>query len=124
MALSLDCYDNPDFNASAKIGAKLAKLIYKNKLSKGTFLNVNIPPGKIKGVLPTRQGTEPIHGQFKERRNPHEKTYFWMTGKNPKHVNNNNIDTYALKNGYITVTAVHCDLTDERFLDKLQSWKF
>ncbi len=124
VALSLDSYADPDFTESAKIGAKLAKLVAKNKLPKGTFLNVNIPSKKIKGILPTCQGTEPIHGQFKERRNPHEKTYYWMTGKNPTHVNDNTIDTYALRNGYVTVTAVHCSLTDEDFLDKLKKWRF
>ena len=124
MALSLDSNENPDFSQSAKIGVRLTKLVYKNKLPKGTFLNVNIPPKKIKGILSTYQGAEPIHGHFKKRRNPHEKNYFWMTGKNPKHVNNNTVDTYALKNGYATVTPVHCSLTDERFLDTLRTWKF
>ncbi len=124
MALSLDVYENPDFGPSAKIGVKLARLIYENKLPKGTFLNVNVPPGRIKGVLPTRQGTDPIHGQFKQRRNPHEKNYFWMTGKAPKHINDNSIDTYALKNGYVTVTALRCGLTDEFFRDTLHHWKF
>ena len=46
-----------------------------------------------------------------------------MTGKNPKHIDDNSIDTYALKNNYVTVTAVHCSLTDESFLGKLQRWK-
>ena len=124
MALSLDSFDNPKFEKSAKIGAKLAKLIFKNKLPQGTFLNVNVPPGAIKGILPTLQGAEPIHGHFKIRRNPHDKIYYWMTGKNPTHVNDNSIDTYALKNGYATVNPVHCSLTDEKFLDKLHQWKF
>jgi len=124
IALSLDCYDNADFTESAKVGAKIAKLVYKNKLPNGTFLNVNVPQKKIKGILPTRQGPEPIHGQFQQRCNPHKKTYYWMTGKKPTHVNDNSIDTYALKNGYVTVTAVHCSLTDEKFLEKLQTWRF
>jgi 5'-nucleotidase len=124
IALSLDTFDNPDFTESAKVGAKLAKLVLKNQLPKGTFLNINIPNKRIKGILPTRQGIDPIHGQFHKRANPHDKTYYWMTGKNPVHVNDNKIDTYALKNGYVTVTAVHCSLTDESFLDKLQQWKF
>lgn len=124
MALSLDCFDKPDFVPSAKIGAKLTRLIFKNQLPSGTFLNVNIPHKKIKGILPTRQGTEPIHGQFKKHKNPHEKTYYWMTGKNPTHINDNTVDTYALKNGYATVTAVHCSLTDEPFLATLKQWHF
>jgi 5'-nucleotidase len=123
IALSLDCFDNADFTESAKVGAKIAKQVLKNGLPKGTFLNVNVPNKKIKGILPTRQGAEPIHGQFKIRKNPHEKTYYWMTGKNPTHINDNTYDTYALRNGYVTVTPVHCSLTDDKFLDTLKHWK-
>ncbi|MEI7998507.1 MAG: 5'/3'-nucleotidase SurE [Candidatus Omnitrophota bacterium] len=124
MALSLDTYENPDFSQSAKVGAKLAKASYKNKLPKDTFLNVNIPSGRIKGVFATRQGREPIQCQFKQRCNPQERTYYWMMGKNPKHLNDNSIDTYALRNGYVTVTPVYCSLTHEHFLDTLAKWKF
>ncbi len=124
IALSLDTHENPDFTQAAKVGAKLAKLAFKHTLPKGTFLNVNVPLGKIKGILPTKQGAEPIFGKFEKRLSPHEKVYFWMTGANPKHVDDNSYDTYALKNGYVTVTAVRCGLTDDIFLDKLRSWKF
>lgn len=124
MAISLDTFDNPDFTKAAKIGSKLSKLIYNKKLEKGTFLNVNVPATTIKGIKLTRQGTEPIHGSFEERQNPHAKQYYWMTGENPKHRNDNTIDTFALKNGYVTITPVHCDLTNESFLAKaLSQWK-
>jgi 5'-nucleotidase len=125
MAISLDCFDNADFSYAAKVGAELAKKIYKNKLPKGTLLNVNVPAvkSKIKGVSATRQGTEPIHGKFEHRKSPHGKDYFWMTGDMPTHRPENHIDTFALKNNYVTVTPVHCDLTDEAFLDKLKTWK-
>ncbi len=123
IAISLDSFDNPNFTQAAKVGAKLAKLVYKNKLTKGTFLNVNVPQGKIKGILATEQGIDPIHGIFQKRVSPHDKPYYWMSAKNPLHVNNNSIDTYALKNGYVTVTPVHCNLTDEVFLNQLRQWK-
>jgi 5'-nucleotidase len=124
LALSLDNCDNPDFTQAAKVGAKFAKLVAQHSLPPGTFLNINVPAKKIKGILPTRQGAEPIHGHFKKRKNPHEKTYYWMTGKNPTHINDNTYDTYALRNGYVTVTPVHCSLTDGNFLDTLKHWKF
>ena len=124
LAVSLDSNDHPDFSAAAKVGARIARLVYKNKLTKGTFLNVNVPTGKIKGILSTQQGLDPIHGVFQKRLSPHDKPYYWMSAKNPAHVNNNKIDTYALKNGYVTVTPVHCNLTDNEFLNKLQTWKF
>ena len=34
------------------------------------------------------------------------------------------IDTYALKNKYITITPIHSDLTDEAFLDKVKTYDF
>jgi len=124
IAVSLDCFDNPDFSASAKFTAKLARWVYKNTLPKGTFLNVNVPPGKSKGVRFTRQGTEPIHETFEQRKSPHERHYYWMGGKVPNHKNDNKIDTYALKNKYITITPIHSDLTDETFLDKVRAYDF
>jgi 5'-nucleotidase len=123
-AVSLDCFDNPDFLASAKFTAKLAKWVYKNNLPKGTFLNVNVPPGKPKGTLFTRQGTEPIHGTFEKRRSPHDKHYYWMGAQMPGHKNDNKIDTYALKNKYITITPIRSDLTDQSFLDKVDTYDF
>jgi len=123
-AISLDCYNNPDFLASAKFTAKLARWVHKNTLPKGTFLNVNVPPGKPKGVRFTRQGTEPIHETFEKRKSPHERLYYWMGGKVPAHKNDNKIDTYALKNKYITITPIHSDLTDETFLDKVRAYDF
>jgi 5'-nucleotidase len=124
LAVSLDCYDNPDFLAAAKFTAKLAKWVHKNNLPKGTFLNVNVPQGIPKGVCFTRQGTEPIHGTFEKRKNPHNKHYYWMGAQMPDHKNDNKIDTYALKNKYITITPIHSDLTDEAFLDKVRTYDF
>ena len=37
----------------------------------------------------------------------------------PDHQNDNKIDTYALKNKYITITPIQSDLTDQAFLDKV-----
>jgi len=124
VAMSLDSFENPDFSVSAKFSAKIALWIHKNPLPKGTFLNVNVPPGKPKGVRMTRQGTEPIHETFEKRKSPYDKHYYWMGAKMPVHKNDNTIDTYALKNKYITITPVHSDLTDEAFLDRVNPIDF
>jgi len=123
-AISLNCFDNPDFSTTAKFTAKFAKWVCKNTLPDGTFLNVNVPPGKPKGTRFTRQGTEPIHEVFEKRKSPHSNHYYWMGGKMPVHRNDNSIDTYALKNKYITITPIHSDLTDETFLNKVKNYDF
>ena len=117
-AISLNCFVDPEFSTSAKFTAKLAKWLYKNDLPAGTFLNVNVPPGKPKGVRFTRQGTEPIHEIFEKRKSPHDKHYYWMGAQMPDHKNDDRIDTYALKNKYITITPILSDLTNDAFLNK------
>lgn len=116
ISVSLASFDNPQFSLAAKFTAKLASWVHKNRLPHGTFLNVNVPPGKPKGVRFTRQGTEPIHAIFEKRKNPHDKHYYWLSAKMPSHKNDNTIDTYALKNKYITITPILSDSTDETFL--------
>jgi 5'-nucleotidase len=123
-AVSLDSFENPEFSTAAKFTAKFAKWVHKNDLPKGTFLNVNVPSGKLKGACFTRQGIEPIHEVFEKRKSPHASHYYWMGAKMPVHKNDNKIDTYALKNKYITITPIHSDLTDQTFLDKLKTYDF
>lgn len=126
LAMSLATFVNPDFTYSAKVGAKMAKLIMKEKLPKGTFLNVNVPNKKasqIKGVKLTRQGLMPIHGTFCKRRDPSSREYYWMTGKMPPTKKDNSIDSNAMNNNYVTVTPIQSDQTDHGFLKSMQNWK-
>jgi len=125
IAISLATFVNPDFSYAAKFGVRLARMILKRKLPNGTYLNVNIPAVKafqIKGVCITQQGMIPIHGTFRKRVDPNLRTYYWMSGKMPLVGKNYNIDTYALKSRYVTITPVQSDLTNYDFLHELRSW--
>ncbi len=127
MAISLATFVNPNFRRAAEIGVRLTKVLFKNKLSRGTFLNVNVPSPSarvIKGIKITRQGKVPIHGSFQKRRDPNLRDYYWMTGKVPPNKKDIHIDTYALRENYVTVTPIHCDLTDDASLKKMSGWKF
>jgi 5'-nucleotidase len=124
IAVSLSTFSDPDFSYAATVGARVAKALPQMALLKGTFLNVNVPacPQKqVQGIRFTRQGTVPIHGDFRKRSDPNLRDYYWMTGHLPKTKNDLSIDTYALDHGYVTVTPIHCDMTDERTLENLNS---
>jgi 5'-nucleotidase len=126
LAVSLATFVNPDFTYSAKIGAKMTKLIMKEKMPKGTFLNVNVPNKKasqIKGVKMASQGLIPIHGTFRKRVDPNSREYYWMTGKMQVKKKDNLTDSNALNNNYVTVTPIQSDQTDYSFLEKLNNWK-
>lgn len=117
LAVSVASFDQPNFHAAAKITARLVKLLRTQKLPKGTFLNVNVPNyplSRIKGILLTRQGTEPIHTEFRRNVNPLNREYFWMTGKAPAKGKNLSDDTSALAQGYATVVPLQSDLTCDK----------
>ncbi len=126
LAVSLDTFVNPDFKYAARCGAKITRLIAKNKIPKGTFLNVNVPNKKasqIKGIRMTRQGLIPIHGTFRKRIDPNGREYYWMTGDMPVKKKDDCVDSNALVNNYVTVTPIQNDQTDYSFLEELDNWK-
>jgi 5'-nucleotidase len=71
----------------------------------------------------TRQGLIPIHGTFRKRADPSGRTYYWMTGDMPVNKKDNQIDSYALLDDYVTVTPIQNDQTDYSFLEELNTWK-
>lgn len=127
MAVSSAALQNPDYHYAARIARKLVAFLVKNPFPYRTFLNVNIPDlpeTKIKGFRLTRQGTAPIHTQFHKKFNPLDKEYFWMSGKGPNTQKSLDIDTTALQKGYVALTPVQSDLTDEKVMDRFPKfWK-
>ncbi len=126
IAVSLATFTNPDFSFAAKFAAKLAKIVFKKGLPKGTFLNVNVPSlpaSKIKGIKIAKQGKTRILETFHKRLDPRKKTYYWLTGEEIKIRGEKNSDIAALKNNYLTITPFHYDMTDYDFINELKSWK-
>ena len=126
IAVSLTSYIHNDFSVAANFAAKLAKIVLKNGLPKGTLLNVNVPAVKkneIKGVMITKQGKSFWDDHYESRLDPNKKEYFWLTGKMKILDNDLEFDQTSIAENYISVTPVHYDLTDYSLLDELKSWK-
>jgi len=125
IAVSLGSFTFFDFVPAAKYAAKLAKLVLKNGLPKGTLLNVNVPAvaqSKIKGVLLTRQGKSDWKDFYEVRLDPNKKEYYWLVGDLILSDKTNDLDHKAVNENYISVTPIHYDLTDYKMLDELKSW--
>src|SRR3954470_10581885 len=56
LALSLVARDNFDFTEAAAFAVVAVRKVLDEGLPEGTLLNINLPPGEIKGVKVTRQG--------------------------------------------------------------------
>jgi len=126
IAISLGSFSFMDFKPSAKFAAKIAKLVLKNGLPKGTLLNVNIPAvpeNKIKGVLITKQGKSDWDDFYEKRLDPNKRPYYWLIGDHILSDKTNDLDHKAIQENYISITPIQYDLTDYKMLDELRDWK-
>lgn len=126
-AISLATFTNPDYSFAAKFAKKLAKQIIQHKgLPKGTLLNVNIPAVSqklIKGVRIVKQSEKAIEEYFDKREDPRKRTYYWLTGEVVKSDKKEDADIETIRNNYISITPIHCDMTNYDFINNLKKWK-
>jgi len=125
IAISLTNHDPKDFKFAADIAKKIALDVAKNKMPKGTCLNVNvpdIPQEEIRGILLTKQGTSKWDDIYEERIDPYGKKYFWLTGDLMETDTSLDTDQNAVRNNYVAVTPIHFDLTDYDTYESMKSW--
>ena len=125
MAISLDSFTQKDFTAAAQVAAIMVKKIMEESLPSGTLLNVNVPPGEfssLKGFRITRQGTGTYEETLERREDPRHRVYYWLSGTRLRRDPDPELDENAIKEGYISVTPLHYELTNTAFLDPLRSW--
>ena len=127
VAISLASQKSQDFDFSTEIARKVVKAVLKNGLPKGTLLNVNvpaIPPDKIKGIKITKHGHVFFKDRFEKREDPRGRQYYWMTGEIVNPVDASDLDSSVLEDGYVSITPIHYELTNNNFLKQLNDWDF
>lgn len=104
--------------------------IARNVLEKGlpdyTCLNVNIPAvngSPIKGIKVVRQAMAFWDEKFDQRKDPHQRDYFWLTGVFRNRDKGEDTDEWALQNNYVSVVPVHFDLTSHKTIPLLREWE-
>ena len=123
-ALSLDTRQNPDFRFAARFSRELIRFMGTCGLKAGTALNVNIPalPAReIRGVSITRQGVARFKERYERRIDPRGNVYYWLTGETPLEEEGWDTDATALKEGKISLTPIHYDLTSKGEMARLNA---
>lgn len=121
----LDHSWNADFEQSIEYIKKITNNILKiDSNIKGISFNVNIPNiknNKIKGIKICRQAKGQWKENFKKRKSPDGKKYYWLTGE---FINtdkkNNETDIWALKKGYISIVPIQFDMTSYKTIKILK----
>ena len=112
---------------AAKFSKKISDLVLKNNnMPPKMLLNINIPDlseDKIKGVKITRQSDAKFKDFFLKRTDPRGRDYYWMDGEFVEITHCNDSDYCALKEGYVSITPIHYDMTDYSKLSFLEKWE-
>jgi len=123
IAVSLDSYTEPRFEAAAAFAARLAPIVVSKGLPELTLLNVNVPHSPVQGIRVTRQGRRIYRDKLIERTDPMGRPYYWIGGERPTgHTEEEGTDLWAVAQGYISVTPIRLDMTSTRILPVLESW--
>ena len=124
IALSLVARENFDFSEAARFAVTAARKVLAEGLPEGTLLNINLPPGEIKGVRVTRQGIKNARPVISEHIDPRGKPYFWIGEEYFSGHSADGTDYQAVELGFVSVTPLKSDMTDHRALSAIETWSY
>lgn len=111
------------WDTAERYGADVIRQVTSNGWGRKTLMNVNFPPvhaDAVTGIRATRQGRRKIGDGVIERLDPRGRPYIWIGPQRNGATAGPGTDLEAVENGYISVTPLCIDLTDEAALATLQ----
>jgi 5'-nucleotidase len=103
----------------------LEQLMDRRKVPEHTLFNVNLPgvaPDEVKGVKVTSLGRRRYADSITRAQDPSGREYFWIGGGVANWSGSDDSDFQAVRDGYVSVTPMHLDLTDYRLLEEIRGW--
>ena len=105
---SSDIYD---FKPAAAAAAQVAERVMARGLPARTFVNINVPAGRPRGFRVTVQARRNHVTVVSERMDPRHKAYYWIEEGENQWEPHDRSDYQAVREGYISVTPLHPDMT-------------
>jgi 5'-nucleotidase len=120
-AVSRKVATHEDYRAEARVAARIIEKLASRRAGPNTVFNINIPPGKLRGVVTTTTELMPYTDRYDRRVDPRGRVYYWLRGEPPRQTRGNGhlTDEAAVARGYCAVTPLRRNLTDEALLEDL-----
>jgi len=109
-----------DFSFAARAAAVLAEAMLRAPLPPRTFLNVNVPKGQPRGYRTTVQAKRNHITSVANRQDPKGRSYFWIEEGQNEWEPHDRSDYQAVRDGYVSVTPLHPDLTAHEALQAVE----
>lgn len=127
MAVSLVYgHDGPKhYETAAEAASILMRRLVSEPLPADTILNVNVPDlpwSEIKGFESTRLGHRHRSENVIPLDDPRGRSFFWIGPPGDEEDNGPGTDFHAVRNGFVSVTPIHVDLTRYQALDQISHW--
>lgn len=120
-AIAVSCTElseSADLSGAMEASRKIIDFVLEEGLPSGITLNVNVPGGQLKGLRWARQGKSRYAEEFEGRVDPHNRPYFWITGRLEILDQRDDLDLNILKKGYGTITPIQYDLTAHDYYER------
>ncbi|BDG08764.1 5'/3'-nucleotidase SurE [Anaeromyxobacter paludicola] len=123
IAVSLASPPPHEFSDAARFAVALARRVVAARPPAPVLLNVNVPPGPVKGFRFARLGRRNYGNAVVESVDPRNRKYYWIGGEAAPHEDLPGSDCNAvLDEGLVSVTPIHLDVTHDALLSELRSW--
>jgi 5'-nucleotidase len=113
-----------DFSHAADAAATMAEAILRQPLPARTFLNINVPSGRPKGIRVTVQAKRNHVTSVAERHDPKGRPYYWIEEGQDEWEPHDRSDYQAVRDGYVSVTPLQPDLTAHDALGAVEELSF
>lgn len=113
-----------DFAHAARAAAAMVEAILRRPLPARTFLNINVPKGQPKGYRVTVQAKRNHITSVAERHDPKGRPYYWIEEGQNDWQPHDRSDYQAVRDGYVSITPLHPDLTAHHALAAVDALSF
>lgn len=121
-AISLATKKDHDFSAAAAFATQLAARILEEGLAPDICLNVNVPPGEVRGVRVTHQSQKISQNLVVKQMDPRGRPHYWLDESVELNDVDLDSDYGAVMAHHISVTPLQIDRTHYPSIKDISRW--
>jgi 5'-nucleotidase len=112
-------FEREDFEQAAAFVARMVEELEAVPMPEATLLNVNCPAGEIRGARACKLGKRVYNDQLELAEEADGRRRYHIYGDEPSYQREDGTDFAAIAEGWVAVTPVHFDLTDQAGIEAL-----